>query len=49
MSDIRGIQMGADIHWFYLEFWVLFSQDLPENLDVSGLDFGLGLGRCVRL
>jgi hypothetical protein len=49
MSEIRGIQMGAGIHCLYLEFWILLSQNLSENLDVSGLDFGLGLGGCIRL
>lgn len=49
MSEIRRIQTGADIHCLYLEFWVLLPQDLSENLDVSGLDFGLGLSRCICL
>ena len=49
LSDICGIQMGTDIHCLYLELWILFSQDLSKNQDVSGLDFGLCLGSCIRL
>ena len=49
MSEIRGIQTGADIHCLYLEFWILLSQNLSENLDVSGLDFALRVGRRIHL